>query len=86
MNERMGCFISVIWKLRGLMNGPERGRCPLCREGENEMQANTKESKYKYNEGIIYNNNHGSAALYGLGPPLASSFRGYCVVRIRGSW
>jgi hypothetical protein len=23
------------------------------------------------------NNNHGSTALYGLGPPLASSFRGY---------
>jgi hypothetical protein len=29
------------------------------------------------------NNNHGSTALYGLGPPLASSFRG---LRIRDSW
>jgi hypothetical protein len=34
---------------------------------------------------IIYNN-HASTALCGLGPPLASSFRGYWVVRICGSW
>ena len=50
-------------------------------------------SRFSLNEGLLFiwsycynNNNHGSTALYGLGPPLASSFRGYWVVRIRGSW
>jgi hypothetical protein len=31
----------------------------------------------KYDNNNNNNNNHGSTALYGPGPPLASSFRGY---------
>jgi hypothetical protein len=31
----------------------------------------------KFNNNNNNNNNHGSTALYGLRPPLASSFRGY---------
>jgi hypothetical protein len=41
---------------------------------EKPVKLGNKGINMKYNNN---NNNHGSTALYGLGPPRASSFRGY---------
>jgi hypothetical protein len=39
-NERSGLarFKTGIWKLRGIMKGFEKGRCPLCREEEDSVR------------------------------------------------
>jgi hypothetical protein len=38
-NEIQGiaCFKADIWKLRGMRNGLEKGRCPICTEEEDTV-------------------------------------------------